>query len=177
MRTTLENLPERHRGKATQAYEASTQVKNVTRQSAKPTHPEQELQKAIITTARKWPLRALAGPEWDQEFRKDMLGDYLHHIPNGGHRSAVEAAIFKAMGVKPGVWDLFLPVPTTRAPGLYLELKAGAGALTDHQVAFRDRQTRLGYTMVEIRALSEFMFAIDKYFEGAAPGYAAARTS
>lgn len=35
----------------------------------------------------------------------------LFHVPNGGKRSKVEAARFKAMGVQAGVPDLFLPVP------------------------------------------------------------------
>lgn len=37
--------------------------------------------------------------------------DTLFHIPNGGGRSKAEAGILKAMGVKAGVLDLFLPLP------------------------------------------------------------------
>ena len=57
----------------------------------------------------------------------------LFHIPNGGARSKAEGAIFKAMGVKSGVPDLFLPVPmelvrddgySAMSSGLFIEMKA-----------------------------------------------------
>lgn len=57
----------------------------------------------------------------------------LHHIPNGGRRNAVEAARFKAMGVKAGVPDLFLPVPRDGYAGLYIEMKYGKNKTTDKQ--------------------------------------------
>lgn len=47
----------------------------------------------------------------------------LHHIPNGGSRTRSEAGRFKAMGVKAGVPDLFLPVARGGFHGLYIELK------------------------------------------------------
>ncbi len=51
----------------------------------------------------------------------------IYHCPNGGHRDIRTAAKFKAMGVKAGVWDIFLPAPV---PGLYIEMKAGKGSLS-----------------------------------------------
>ena len=47
----------------------------------------------------------------------------LHHIPNGGSRMKAEAGRLKAMGVKAGVPDLFLPVARGGFHGLYIELK------------------------------------------------------
>jgi hypothetical protein len=69
----------------------------------------------------------------------------IYHCPNGGHRDVRVAAKFKAMGVLPGVWDIFVPVP---APGLYIEMKAGKGRLTPAQVAFRDALEPAGYRFV-----------------------------
>ena len=66
----------------------------------------------------------------------------IYHCPNGGHRDIRTAAKFKAMGVKPGVWDIFLPCP---APGLFIEMKAGKGRLTPGQVAFREALEPYGY--------------------------------
>ena len=43
------------------------------------------------------------------------------HAPNGGGRSKVEAAIFKGLGVKPGVPDLII---LYRGRCLAIELKA-----------------------------------------------------
>lgn len=51
----------------------------------------------------------------------------MFHVPNGGKRNAIEAARFKAMGVKPGVPDIFLPVARGGYHGLFIELKRREG--------------------------------------------------
>ena len=51
----------------------------------------------------------------------------MYHIPNGGKRSKTEAKRFKAMGVKPGVPDIFLPAARGSYHGLYIELKRRQG--------------------------------------------------
>lgn len=48
---------------------------------------------------------------------------WLFHIPNGGSRHIAEASKLKAMGVKSGVPDLFLPVRKQNWLGLWIELK------------------------------------------------------
>ena len=48
---------------------------------------------------------------------------WLYHIPNGGYRNKREASNLKAMGVKPGVPDLHLPIKIGQWSGLYIELK------------------------------------------------------
>lgn len=45
-------------------------------------------------------------------------------IPNGGHRNLLVAKKMKAEGTKPGVPDIFLPVPRGPHHGLFLEMKA-----------------------------------------------------
>ena len=47
----------------------------------------------------------------------------LLHVPNGGKRGKAEAGRLKAMGVKAGVPDVFLPVPRGNLHGLWIELK------------------------------------------------------
>ena len=51
----------------------------------------------------------------------------LYHVPNGGYRTATEAARFRAEGVRPGVPDLCLPVARHGCHGLYIELKRRRG--------------------------------------------------
>lgn len=48
---------------------------------------------------------------------------WLFHIPNGGSRHIAEASKLKAMGVKAGVPDLFLPITKYERSGLFIELK------------------------------------------------------
>jgi len=54
----------------------------------------------------------------------------LHYaIPNGGKRSFTEGCKLKRTGVKAGVPDLCLPVPTKCHHGLYIELKRVSGGI------------------------------------------------
>ena len=69
----------------------------------------------------------------------------IYHCPNGGYRDPRTAAKFKAMGVRAGVWDIFLPCPV---PGLYIEMKAGKGRLTPGQDSFRDTLEPHGYKFI-----------------------------
>lgn len=75
---------------------------------------------------------------WLFSWAKLKLGRFpelalMHHIPNGGQRSKSEAARFKAMGVKRGVSDIFLPVARGGYHGLYIELKAKDGKAEKEQ--------------------------------------------
>ena len=66
----------------------------------------------------------------------------LLHIPNGGSRHKLEAMKLKRLGVRPGVPDLFLPVPRHGLSGLWIEMKRealrpktpkGRGGVSDEQ--------------------------------------------
>ena len=76
--------------------------------------PEQQLQKAVCEHLT---------------FRSHHDLYWWHH-PAGGYRSPIEAAIFKGIGAKPGLPDLFL----LRQGKLYgLELKPEGGRLSPTQ--------------------------------------------
>ena len=82
---------------------------------------------------------------------------WLMHIPNGGRRTKAEAGILKAMGVRRGVADYLLPSAqfcVTMAPtsgigrhyhGLWIEMKAPGGKLTDEQLQFQMDMLNAGY--------------------------------
>lgn len=53
--------------------------------------------------------------------------EMLHANPNGGHRHIATACKLKAEGVKPGVPDVYLPVPRGAFCGLAIEFKAPDG--------------------------------------------------
>lgn len=80
-----------------------------------------------------------------------MIADWLIAIPNGGKRNASEAARMKKQGVKAGVSDLFLALPSKQFHGLWIEMKAPktnaspAGKPTQVQLDWLDRMAAAGY--------------------------------
>lgn len=79
-----------------------------------------------------------------------MSGKYpvlelMHHIPNGGSRNKTEAANLKRQGVKAGVPDVFLPVPSVHYHGLYIEMKYGKNKPTEHQLLYIRELSKLKY--------------------------------
>ncbi|HXF63049.1 MAG TPA: VRR-NUC domain-containing protein [Caldilineaceae bacterium] len=88
---------------------------------------------------------------------------WLFAIPNGGHRHAAVAAKLKAEGVKPGVPDLFLPVPRGGYHGLWIELKVGANQLTPAQQQWIEALARFGYLTVVCYGGAEAIAALEQY--------------
>ena len=81
-------------------------------------HPEEQLQRAVAD------YLSLMAP---------MHGFFWCHVPNGGSRTKIEGAAFKAMGVKPGVADILI-IKAGRA--YWIELKAPKGRQSESQRAF-----------------------------------------
>ena len=90
----------------------------------------------------------------------------MHHIPNGGKRSKSEAARFKAMGVKAGVSDIFLPCARCGWHGLYIELKAMDGKPTAEQLQFLENVTAQGYCGVICYGAEQAIKVILRYLAG-----------
>jgi hypothetical protein len=94
-------------------------------------------------------LRKIASPQ-NPDFK------FLHHVPNGGERTAREGAKMKRLGVKRGVPDCFWPYtgPEGEA-GLYIEFKALGGHRTKFQENFQEFCVgqnyvyKLAYTPIE----------------------------
>lgn len=89
----------------------------------------------------------------------------LHHIPNGGKRDKVTAAILKREGVKSGVPDLCLPVPRGGFHGLYIELKAGKNIPTPSQSWWIEQLSAQGYWATWCVGADEAIHIIKKYLE------------
>jgi hypothetical protein len=104
-------------------------------QPKKRKQPESQLQRAVYRFIRmKFP------------------GVLCFHCPNGGKRSPVEAAIFKAMGVLPGVADLLV---FWRGGHGAIELKAGKGSQTDSQRYFQVQWIHCGGQYAVCRSIDE----------------------
>ena len=104
------------------------------------------------------------------EQTKYMLGkypvlEYLIHIPNGGKRGKAEAGRFKALGVKPGVSDLFLPVKRGPYIGLWIEMKYGKGKTTENQLWWLESMTEQGHYTSVCYTAGEAITALTWYLD------------
>ena len=98
-----------------------------------------------------------------QRFNGARISDDLFAIPNGGHRHPAVAAKLKAEGVTAGIPDLMLTIPVHPYHGLFIELKARGGRLTDSQRAHLERLRDRGYHAVCCVGFDEARIAIERY--------------
>jgi hypothetical protein len=68
-------------------------------------------------------------------------GVFAFHVPNGGARRRIEAAILKGLGVKAGVPDV---IAIKAGQAFALELKADAGRLSPKQQTSHEALARAG---------------------------------
>lgn len=87
--------------------------------------PEQAIQRAVVQHLRARGARGLV----------------FTHVPNGGYRKPIEAAIFKGIGVRAGVSDLLL---WHGGKSFALELKAPGGRPTETQLEFLSDMEKAG---------------------------------
>lgn len=106
----------------------------------------------------------------------------MYHIPNGGKRGKAEAGRFRAMGVKSGVPDIFLPVGVqkidsvdrgqytiirTKYNGLYIELKRlRGGTVSAAQKQWIARLRYAGYAVEVCKGWEAAAAVITDYLEG-----------
>jgi len=84
--------------------------------------------------------------------RRGISGLWWCHVPNGGYRGAIEAAIFKSLGVVPGVPDLLL-IHGGRIYGL--ELKANKGQLSSAQIRTQQLMREAGAIVATANGIDE----------------------
>lgn len=87
----------------------------------------------------------------------------LFHVPNGGTRNSIEAAKFKAMGVRSGVPDLLLLIPRGGYHYLAMELKCGKNRQTESQRKYQEHVESNGGRYVVIRSIDEFISCVNGY--------------
>lgn len=85
-------------------------------------------------------------------------------IPNGGSRNKIEAARMQASGVKAGVPDLCIPVPSGQYHSLYIEMKFGKNKTSPAQDAWIERLRKLGHKVCVCYGAGEAIDEIEKYF-------------
>lgn len=114
---------------------------------------------------------------WAWKMRRAGLPDLgagsIFHVANGGLRTKSEAARLKAMGVRAGVADLFLPVMVERDGsvfgGLWVEMKrqagpkGGGGTLSKEQIEFGEEMRGRGYEWKACHGAKEALQSIGDY--------------
>ena len=97
--------------------------------------------KVLVPTERQ---EHLAFMDWVR--RQPKIRDVLVHIPNEGKRSPVAGHILRRMGLKSGVSDFLLAMPSSRYHALWIELKRKEGGREmPAQVEWIDKMRSLGY--------------------------------
>tara|TARA_R110002096_G_scaffold291212_2_gene485468 strand:- start:317 stop:685 length:369 start_codon:yes stop_codon:yes gene_type:complete len=78
---------------------------------------------------------------------KPTIGPFLIHIPNEGKRSARAGKKLKDAGLRPGIPDYFLAVPTKKYSGMWVEMKRKNGRykLTGEQANWITKLLEQGY--------------------------------
>ena len=88
---------------------------------------------------------------------------YLFSIPNGEYRHIATAVKLKRSGVLSGVSDLFLMIPKNGYHGMWLEMKAKTGSVSDKQKEFMAAASSMNYLAVVCYGFDEAKTAITKY--------------
>ena len=87
-------------------------------------------------------------------------------IPNGGSRNRIEAARMQASGVKAGVPDLCIPVPSGKYHSLYIEMKYGRNKTSPKQDEWIERLQKLGHKVCVCYGANQAIDEIEKYLSG-----------
>lgn len=89
----------------------------------------------------------------------------IYHVPNEGKRSAVTGGKLRQMGLRSGVPDICLPVPSGEFIGLYIELKKVGGRLTDNQAVWLEMLERYGHCVAVCYGAEDAETVITAYLE------------
>jgi hypothetical protein len=106
------------------------------------------------------------------------LRGLLFHIPNGGNRSMREGSKFKAIGVVPGIPDMLLCVPISnpesvngKCHGLFIEMKAEKGKLSENQIKIHSKLEIAGYEVFVVNDFDVFKQKIISWLKYSHPSY------
>lgn len=99
--------------------------------------------------------------EWQSN--KDLRLSYIYHIANERRSSWAAGKRLKKNGVKAGVPDVFVPIPTKKHPGLYMEFKVDHNKPTDRQEYFLTGLASLGYVTKVVYSATEAIDVLNRY--------------
>lgn len=88
---------------------------------------------------------------------------WMFAIPNGGYRRPSEAVMLKRTGVKAGVSDVFLPIPSNGKHGMFIEMKVKPNKPTNDQLEFLESMSSEGYETCVCYSADEAIKKIHDY--------------
>ena len=88
---------------------------------------------------------------------------WMFAIPNGGYRTKATAGKMAAEGLKAGIADVFVPIPSKDYHGLFIEMKFGRNKLTELQQEFFEYATQQGYCCKVAYGAEQAIEIIDEY--------------
>lgn len=104
---------------------------------------------------------------WAAKHREYELPlELLFHVPNGGWRDLIGAAILKRQGQRNGVCDLMLSVARGPYHGLFVEMKQPTGVVSGAQQDFIAAVNRQGYCARVCWSYDQAVALIAGYLEG-----------
>jgi hypothetical protein len=91
------------------------------------------------------------------------ISPYVIHIPNEGKRSFSFGKKLKKMGMRAGVYDLFIAIPKNGYHGMWLELKSRKGKLSKEQLQFCEDMGKQDYFPYVVYTIDDAIEIIKEY--------------
>ncbi len=93
----------------------------------------------------------------DREAARDWRYGMIYAVPNARKASISALLWYRAEGLRKGVLDVCIPIPTDLRPGARIEFKRPGGKLTPEQRMWADGFSKLGWAVaVHTDALEAF---------------------
>lgn len=90
---------------------------------------------------------------------------WMFHCPNGGKRDAITGGQMRALGVKPGVPDLLMPIAHGPYAGLAIEMKSSTGTATTEQRDWMAELVENNWSVSLCRSADEARAVVMTYFQ------------
>jgi hypothetical protein len=97
------------------------------------------------------------------------LSDFAIHVPNEGTRSGATGWRLKRVGLKPGTPDVLLPIACGGYHGLWIEMKAVGGRLSEAQREVIAMLRGQGYRVEVCFGWDAARIAVERYLGATAP--------
>lgn len=93
----------------------------------------------------------------------ESVSNYVFHIANESPRTVIYGALLKKMGMRAGVSDLFIAIPTQKYHGAWIEIKQGKNKLTKSQKYFLESMSKKDYYTAVTYGVDETIKVINNY--------------